>query len=133
MNELDKFLQFLMENISDERISISKRMKYGYRHYYVSLSIDKKGDNGRTYRDRMNICVDCRNNCIDMDDTIGDNVLIEDSDMVLKWSSILEEHLSKNLSNKVESIIESTLSDCYQKDLYREYKMTKIFKDNEPI
>lgn len=85
MNELDKFLIFLMENTDDDRINIWKKMKYGYRHYYISLHIDQEKE-----------------------DSTG------------------------NISSTF-NIIEETLSSCARKDLHRDYKMKKIFKDDEPI
>ena len=40
MKEIDEFLEFLLQNETDERISISKKMKFGYRNYYVNFYID---------------------------------------------------------------------------------------------
>ena len=42
MKEIDEFLHFLLEHESDERISFSKKIKYGYRYYYVNFNIDEK-------------------------------------------------------------------------------------------
>ena len=50
MEELDRFLHFLLENIDDRRIHISKKMKYGFQHFYISFNIDqldKDGTDGR--------------------------------------------------------------------------------------
>ena len=39
---LDEYIQFLMNNIDkDNRINLNKKMKYGFRHYYLTLTIDE--------------------------------------------------------------------------------------------
>ncbi len=141
MNELDKFLIFLMENTDDDRINIWKKMKYGYRHYYISLHIDQEKEDStgnisstfNRYGDRILISIDNRNNCIEVEDSNDDNIIIEDTDMVNKWSKILDEFLNRDVEEKISNIIEETLSSCARKDLHRDYKMKKIFKDDEPI
>jgi hypothetical protein len=40
MNEIDEFLTFLYENIEDERIEVSKKMKYGFRHFGINLYLE---------------------------------------------------------------------------------------------
>lgn len=78
MKEIDEFLSFLLEHESDSRISISKKMKYGYRYYYVNFSIDEKPEEDdnqtikqklRMYRisDSVEIVIDNRNGCIEID------------------------------------------------------------------
>ena len=98
MKEIDEFLQFLLEHESDERISFSKKMKYGYRYYYISFNIDEKPeeDNNknqsygslRGYRitDSIEIVVDNRNTCIELiyDNSI-ENIIIEDKKLVDKY------------------------------------------------
>ena len=77
MKEIDEFLHFLLEHESDERISFSKKMKYGYRYYYISFNIDEKSEDDnknqsfgslRGYRisDSIEIVVDNRNTCIEL-------------------------------------------------------------------
>jgi len=43
MEELEEFLKFVFENLKDPRVEFYKKMKYGYRHYFinVTLSIQK--------------------------------------------------------------------------------------------
>jgi hypothetical protein len=144
MKEIDEFLQFLLEHESDERISFSKKMKYGYRYYYISFNIDEKPeeDNNknqsygslRGYRitDSIEIVVDNRNTCIELiyDNSI-ENIIIEDKKLVDKWSNILEEYINNDVSTKVKNIIENALSSCYNKNLHRTYQMKKILPDND--
>jgi len=42
MKVIDEFLEFLLEHESDHRISFSKKMRYGYRYYYINFNIDEK-------------------------------------------------------------------------------------------
>jgi hypothetical protein len=144
MKEIDEFLQFLLEHESDERISFSKKMKYGYRYYYISFNIDEKPEDDtnknqsfgslRGYRitDSIEIVVDNRNTCIELiyDNSI-ENIIIEDKKLVDKWSNILEEYINNDVSTKVKNIIENALSSCYNKNLHRTYQMKKILPDND--
>jgi hypothetical protein len=147
MKEIDEFLEFLMKNESDERISISKKMKFGYRNYYVNFYIDdepedktKNQNQGygslRAYRiqDSIDIIIDNRNTCIDLTyDSGGSNIIVEDEELINKWNDILEEYINKDISNKAKDVIEKALSDCYRKDLHRQYQMKKILPDDESI
>lgn len=144
MKEIDEFLQFLLEHESDERISFSKKMKYGYRYYYISFNIDEKPEDDtnknssygslRGYRitDSIEIVVDNRNTCIELIyDNSMENVIIEDKKLVDKWSKILEDHINNDVSTKVKEVIEHALSSCYNKNLHRTYQMKKILPDND--
>jgi len=147
MKEIDEFLEFLMKNESDERISISKKMKFGYRNYYVNFYIDdepedktKNPNQGygslRAYRiqDSIDIVIDNRNKCIELTyDSGSSNIIVEDEELINKWNDILEEYINKDISNKAKTAIEKALSDCYQKDLHRQYQMKKILPDDESI
>ena len=62
----------------------------------------------------------------------NENIIFEDKYLVEKWSTIAEEHINKDLTNKTKSVIENALNDCHNKNLLRDYKMKKIFKD-EPL
>lgn len=144
MREIDEFLQFLLDHESDERISFSKKMKYGYRYYYVNFNIDEKpeessknqsfGQSLRGYRisDSIEIIVDNRNVCVEMIYDNGvENIIIEDKKLVSKWSDILEEYINRDISIKTKDVIESALSSCYNKNLHRTYQMKKILPDND--
>lgn len=140
MNEIDKFIAFLMENHEDNRITIWKKMKYGYRHYYISFIVDKEEDKNSNsigyghYGDRLLITIDNRNNCIEVEDDDNDiNFIFEDNDLVKKWGDKIEEYLSKDLDTKISDLIETTLGSCSNKNLHRSYKMKKILKDDESI
>jgi hypothetical protein len=146
MKEIDEFLNFLLEHESDERISFSKKMKYGYRHYYVSFNIDDKPEDdikkqsyvnslrGYSISESVEIIVDNRNACIELIyDNSMENIIIEDKKLVDKWSLILEEYINKDISKKVKNVLENALSSCYNKNLYRTYQMKKILPEDESL
>ena len=135
---LDEFINFIIEHKDDSRISISKKMKYGYRHYYITLSIDEepKKDVSSTshpsfhyrFTDSLEVCIDNRNKCIEiLYDNGYSNIVVEDDVLVEKWSTKIDELLNHNIEDKLKKVIETTLSSCYNKNLYREYQMRKIF------
>lgn len=143
MKEIDEFLHFLLEHESDDRISFSKKMKYGCRYYYISFNIDEKPEEEsknqsfgslRGYRisDSVEIIIDNRNCCIEMIYDNGmENIIIEDKKLVDKWSYNLEEYINKDVDSKAKDVIEKTLSSCYNKNLHRTYQMKKILPDND--
>lgn len=138
MEKLDKFLQFFIDNSDDKRISISKKMKYGFRYYYITFVVDedpvKQSNQLYQYRENMEVTFDNRNGCIEIfGGDEGYPLIVEDKDLLSKWSSILEEIVSHNLENRVIDIFEKTLNECYNKNLYRELQMKKIFKEDEPL
>jgi hypothetical protein len=145
MKEIDEFLHFLLEHESDERISFSKKMKYGYRYYYISFNIDEKPEDnnknqsfgslrGYIISDSIEIVVDNRNVCIELlHDNGNENIIIEDKQLVEKWSILLEEYINKDVSTKVKDVIEGALSSCYNKNLHRTYQMKKILPEDESL
>jgi hypothetical protein len=139
MEKIDKFLQFFIENLDDKRISVYKKMKYGHRYYYINFLVDDDPNQNTKnsiyqYRDNMEIVFDNRNLCIEVYGGDENNTLIiEDKNLLEKWSNILEEITSKNLEEKVINIFEKTLNECYNKNLYRELQMKKLFKEDERL
>jgi hypothetical protein len=144
MKEIDEFLQFLLDHESDERISFSKKMKYGYRYYYISFNIDEKPEEDnknqsfgslRGYRisDSIEVVIDNRNTCVELLHDNVENIIIEDKQLVDKWSNILEEYINKDVSIKVKNVIENALSSCYNKNLHRTYQMKKILPEDESL
>ena len=140
MNEIDEFLTFLYENIEDKRIEVSKKMKYGFRHFGIDLYLENKesdtiinSSTGQILTDSsynsIRILIDCRNNCIELNVKM-DDVVIEDIDLTQKWADLLEEYLNNKLENKVSTLINNGLSKT---DLLREYKLKKIIKEDESI
>jgi hypothetical protein len=139
MKELDEFLTFLFENIEDERIEVTKKMKYGHRHFSINIYLESveqdvvTGNNTYTTTNgghvnftssynNINIVVDCRNKCIDFNVNM-DEVVIEDDTFTEKWANILDEYLKNKLEVRVNTLINLALSKT---DLLREYKIKKI-------
>jgi hypothetical protein len=139
MQKIDKFLEFFIENLDDKRISVSKKMKYGYRYYYINFMVDEDPTKNQQnsiyqYRDNMEIIFDNRNACIEIYGGDESNtILVEDKTLLEKWSSILEEIVNRNLEDRVINVFEKTLNECYNKNLYRELQMKKLFKEDESL
>lgn len=134
MEELDDMIAFLIDNRSDNRISLSKKIKYGFRSYFISFSIDEEVNSNTpnkskrfSFADSLDILIDNRNKCIELTSEGGtSNLIIEDEKLVEKWSTIIDDILSDNINIKVKTLFENTLSSCYNKNLLREYQMKKI-------
>ena len=133
MSSIDKFLSFLFEHKNDDRISISKKIKFGFKHFYILFSIDESPDSQHSrvmYSDHVEIIIDNRNKCIEISYDHGhSNFIIEDEDIIEKWSNILDNFLSQDKDEKVKSIFENALNSCHNKNLYREYQMKKLFNN----
>ena len=141
MNEIDEFLTFLYDNIEDERIEVSKKVKYGFRHFGINLYLENNTEAENTYGNTklsyekfgsynsIQILIDCRNNCIEL--TVNmDDVVIENKELTQKWADLLEEYLNNKLEYRVNTLINNGLSKT---DLLREYKLKKIIKKDESI
>ena len=136
MVELDRFIKFLIDHISDDRIGLSKKMKYGYRYYYLHFLIDadpndKNKGFGR-FSGSVEIIFDNRNQCIEVIDGNTDkNYIVENSEILEKWNSILENIINSNMDDEILNLMEKSLSECHRKDLHREWKMKYLFSEDE--
>jgi hypothetical protein len=67
MVELEEFLKFVFENLGDPRVEFHKKMKYGYRHYFINITLKYPEDDQRNRESKtLQIIIDCRNNCIEV-------------------------------------------------------------------
>jgi hypothetical protein len=135
MNEsLDKSISFLVENIEkDSRIYLHKKMKYGFRYYYLVLSIDNDDNSGSisnnggfSFRESFEICFDNRNKCLEINSFTEDSIIVEDIELLEKWNPILEEIINRDIESKIKNSFEQSLVKCHNKSLHREYQMKKI-------
>jgi hypothetical protein len=141
MKEIDEFLQFLLDHHEDDRIEISKKMKYGHRYYYINFDIDsdpnENNNPNQSFMSRqgsVDITIDNRNKCLEISENGNyDTMVFENEELVNKWSNILEEYVNKQNDIQIKGILEKTLSVCYNKNLYREYQMKKILPDDESL
>jgi hypothetical protein len=131
MNELDLFLTHLFTNIDNKDIILSKKMKYGYRHYYLNIKVEQQEEteisfskNG-LYISDFTIVIDNRNKCIDIFSNM-DNIVVEDTELVEKWTNIFEEYIQDNLEKTVGDLINNTFTNTNQKGLLRGYKLKKM-------
>ena len=135
MKKVNSLLEFLLENIEDKRFSVYKKYKYGFKNYYLNFYVDEDPVTKQTqqniyqFRDGLEIVFDNRNKCIEIDGLNEDrSIIIEDLQLLEKWSNILEEILNENVEKRIVDIFEKTLESCYNKNLHRELQMKKIFQ-----
>lgn len=129
MKQLDEIIQLLLDNIeTDDRISLEKRIKYGCRHYYLQLEIDedKTQKNINFFRDNLEIHFDGRNKCIEVTGQDNLPVIIEDEEMLNRWSSVFEKIIESNLDLRLKEKITDSLNACNNKSLLRQYQMKKL-------
>jgi hypothetical protein len=125
MNEIDDFLSFIFDFINDDRFELSKSISDGYRHYTIGIHIeDTKPINTSNVFSYNNISlkIDTQNKYILLNVNM-DEVLIENSDLTIKWADICEKHLESQIDAKVNKLINNALS---KSDLSREYKIKRI-------
>lgn len=134
MKELDLFLTHLFDNIDNENINLSKKMKYGYRHYYLNVNVEKEETDNNSVNNSgiyslngsdFSITIDNRNKCIDIFSNF-DSIVIEDEVLVNKWTEIFEEYIQKDLEKEVGNLINNVFSNSTQKNLLRDYKLKKM-------
>jgi hypothetical protein len=135
MNELDLFLTHLFTNIDNEDIILSKKMKYGYRHYYLNVNVQKEEKEDKNSINNSGIylsgggdfciTIDNRNKCIDIFSNF-DNIVVEDKDLVDKWTEIFEQYIQAGLEKEVGNLINNVFSNSTQRNLLRDYKLKKI-------
>lgn len=137
--ELDELLQFLMERTGDDRLSIQKDIKYGHKNYWITFDVDTEPQQNTNANHwgmisgRLSIHFDTRNGCITITSDTSDpgTVIFEEKDLLDKWTAILEEYIRSNLRADFRNMIEDTFSKCYRKDFHRDWKMRKIFDDED--
>lgn len=127
MKELEKFIEFLVHHRNDDRIKIYRKMKYGYKYFYIDYL--SESDSSVYYRPSLSIVIDNRNKCIEVSSNNEESIIIEDNNLIDYWSSKLDKMLSDEVDGKIKSIIEKTLISSDNKDLHREYLMKKIIED----
>jgi hypothetical protein len=151
MKKIDELIEFLWERRNDDRVNISKDIKYGHRNYYIKMEIDEEPEiidsnsipNTKSglqslrgifkgYGNTLSIHIDNRNNCIILN--YNEGIVIEDDILVQKWSSIIEEYIVNNNEVLFDTIIDKAFSDCYRKDFHRDWKIKKILpEENESL
>ena len=131
MKELNKFIEFLVSHKDDERVTIHRKMKYGFKHLYIDFysdTIDKQGN--PFYRPQLAIIFDNRNKCIEVaNEKDSFPVIIQDDKLLSYWTEKLDKLLDGEIEPKIQSAIENCLISCENKNLHREYLMKKIIDD----
>lgn len=128
MKEFDKYMELLFQNVENNKnIRISKKVKYGFAHYYIILVVQSKSEPSPSWHD-LTVVIDNRNNCIEVIGRhITDQLVIQDDKLTKKWTLRCEEYLNSHLQKNLEEAIEDILSTSIDKSLLRQYKMDKLF------
>ena len=135
MEEISKFLNFIYDNLEDERVSVFKEMKYGHRYYYISILLKTEVEqtvNTSSFNsyNQLTITLDNRNKCLVMNNTDDERSLtIENEELLVKWSEIFEKHLNQNMDKDIKEMIHDVMSNMSDKDLYRDYQIKNIFNN----
>ena len=139
--EIDEFISFLMEHKDDERVTIEKDIKYGYKNYWIIFEIDaeplKKTNNNHwlNIAGRFSIHFDKRNEAIffKSEHTNIDipQITFEDKELLEKWCEKIEECIEGDIRRNFRKMVENSLSSCHNKNIHREWKMKKIFDDED--
>jgi hypothetical protein len=127
---LDETIQFLFDNINDGRILLFKKMKFGCKFYYLSIHFEVvDASTNKSHHERINITIDNRNNCIEINEEYDNNMLFEDHELVKKWSDIFDGYINEKNEKRITNFLHSTLSKSKNDPLYRELQMKKLFND----
>lgn len=123
MGEMIDFLNYIWDNIDDPRISINKKMKYGYRYFSVDINLPTK--HART----ASIHVDNRNNTIEISYDYHNSVIIESEELSKIWIDKFEQKYKELSPIRVTEIINSFMEETEPKgkDFWRDWTMNKIF------
>jgi len=131
MNEFDKYMELLFLNVKNNKnIRISKKLKYGFAHYYVTLVVQSKPEPSPSWQD-LSVIIDNRNNCIEVIGRfINEQLVIQNDQLTKKWSLRCEDYLNSRLDRDLEIAIEDILTCSIDKSLLRQYKMDKLFNND---
>lgn len=133
MADLEEFLQFIVQNLDDPRVEFFKKMKYGYRHYFINITL-KYPEDEQNRRDSktLQIIVDCRNNCIEVGQW-EELTVFESPELTQKWAAELEKVYQSNISSDLKEKVNKFFNnvDPKDKDFGRRWKMKDWFNENE--
>ena len=125
MEELEDFLNYVLENIDDPRIIINKKLKYSYKYYLINVDLPTK--NGST----LHISIDNRNHIIELTYDYGKSVVYESEEFSKIWMDKLEIEYQKIIKSRISDLIINFMDETETegKDFWRGWTMNKIFKD----
>jgi hypothetical protein len=126
MEELEEFLNYLFDNIDDPRIILNKKLKYGYRYYFII--VDLPTINGRT----LTVSLDNRSHIVEITYDYGESIVYESVEFSKIWMDKLEFEYQKIFKSRVTEIIGNFMDETETKgkDFWRGWTMNKIFKDD---
>jgi predicted transglutaminase-like protease len=126
MEELEEFLNYLLDNIDDPRIILNKKLKYGYRYYFIV--VDLPTSNGRT----LTVSIDNRSHIVELTYDYGESIVYESEEFSKIWMDKLEIEYQKIFKPRINDIINNFIDETETpgKDFWRGWAMNKIFKDD---
>jgi hypothetical protein len=137
MKKLEELLVFLYERREDDRIAFQKEKRPDNRNYYIYFEPDVDPANSTTkysYRGRLMIYIDQENKCITLNYGSGDEVVIEDDELIKTWSNKIEQYIQEITEKTFLEMIDEAFGDAHRKDFHRDWKLKKILdKEDESI
>jgi len=128
MDDLDKLFKYFIDNINNEDIILNKSIKNGYRRYYIYLNIKNDLDNINLFKyydtKSIGLTIDLKNKYIELK-TSNKTFIIENEDLVNKYSDILESLYTFNLNDKISNSINSFFNENISKHS-RNWKIEKL-------
>jgi hypothetical protein len=129
MTEIDQLIQLIYDNLDgSDYITLKKSIRYGFRHYHLSVSVGETKEMKILFRDSFFLHFDNRNKCIEILELDGESIFIEDVETLEKWSGIFEKRIASELEMTIEDKIFNLLNSCQNKALLRQYQMKKLIK-----
>ena len=121
MIDVNEFVDFILNNLDDPRVEISKFIKFGYRHYNVHLLVT----NGKI---SPSLYVDLRNNYYSFSFDWEESLVIEDAERCKLIADKLEEQYTSQIPKRCDEMIQKIFSstDPENKDFWREWTLNKL-------
>jgi hypothetical protein len=121
MIDVNEFVDFILNNLDDPRIEISKSIKDGYKHYTILLLITNTKISPQLY-------VDLSNNYYSFSFDWEESLVIEDAERCKFIADKLEKQYNKQIPSRCDEMIQKIFSstDPENKDFWREWTLNKL-------
>jgi hypothetical protein len=127
MESAIEFLEYVWDKKEDHRISIEKRVKFGYKFFTIEIQLPTSSQNS------FIINVDARNFTFEFIYGYRNTLVLQSEELTKVWLEKLDNYYESNFSKNSQKIISDFIqeTDPSGKDFWREYRMSKIFKIKE--
>lgn len=125
MIKTDEFVDFLLNNLDDPRVELTKNVKYGYRNYTLHFLITNT-------KMTPSLFVDLRNNFYSISFDWEESIVIEDAHETKRIADILETKYQKDIPKRVDSLVQKIFSstDIENKDFWRDWTLNKLMDED---